>query len=256
MKRIYEIAVLSKGAFARTVRIYAPKRATRAIIIHDGQNVFCDNDATYKKSWRAVEVLKSAGIKNTAIIGIDSIEATRIDDYLPFHTELDAYGYPTHGGGEGVYSDYIEQIIIPYLDKRFGFEFYGRLGSSAGAIATIGMACRKNNRIKAYGMFSPPLFFCPTAYDKLFDTKPFDSAAQYLVYTGGNERIERTPSKEFNDLTPGLFVNDAFKLVNGLRKSGVQNIKLLLENTAIHDETSWRAPERTFFELFAAIGNA
>ena len=86
MKRKYEIAVLSKGAYARTVRLYVPQKADRAIIMHDGQNVFYDEDAAYKKSWRAIDALKAAGVKNTAIIGIDSVGATRYDDYLPFPT--------------------------------------------------------------------------------------------------------------------------------------------------------------------------
>ena len=71
MKRKYEIAVISKNGYARTVRIYAPKSADRAIIMHDGKNVFYDEDAVYKKSWRALDALKSAGVKNTAIIGVD-----------------------------------------------------------------------------------------------------------------------------------------------------------------------------------------
>ncbi len=252
MKRIYEIAVLSKGSFARTVRIYAPKKADRAIIMHDGQNVFDDKDAAFNKSWRAAEILRSSDIKNTAIVGIDCT-AMREYDYLPFPTELDKYGYPTRGGGASIYSDYIEQIVIPYLDKRFGFSFYGVLGSSAGALATIDIAARKNPRIKAYGMFSTPLYVSPEAFEKLFESAPFDKNAYYLVYTGGNERIDEIPDPDITEMTPQLFVDDAFKTVNGLRKSGVTDLELLMKNTAVHDEISWRLPEKLFFEKVSKL---
>lgn len=57
-KRDYEIVVLSKGAFARTVRVFSPKKADRAILMHDGQNAFRDGDAAYYMSWRALDALK------------------------------------------------------------------------------------------------------------------------------------------------------------------------------------------------------
>lgn len=253
MKREYEIAVISKGAFARTVRIYAPKKADRAIIMHDGQNVFRDEDAAFKKSWRALEALKSSNIKNTAVIGIDSVDATREDDYMPFPTELEKYGIPKSGGKADVYADYLEQTIIPYLDKRFGFKLYGMLGSSAGALATLHFAARKNARVKAYGMFSTPLFVSPEAYGKFFETASFDADCQYYVYCGGSEVSGEFEDPEILNAVPQLFVDDAFKLTNALRKSGVKILRLEVNNSAVHDEISWRAPEKIFMSDFAAL---
>lgn len=253
MKRNYEIAVISKGAFARTVRIFAPKKADRAVIMHDGQNVFRDEDASFKKSWRALDVLKSAGIKNTAIVGIDSVDATREDDYMPFPTELEKYGIPVSGGKADVYMDYLEQTLIPYLDKRFGFRFYGMLGSSAGALATLHFAARKNARVKAYGMFSTPLFVSPKAYDAFFKTATFDADGHYSVYSGGSEVSGEFTDTEILNAIPQLFVDDAFTLTNALRKSGVKNLRLQMDNLSVHDEVSWRAPEKVFMSDFAAL---
>ncbi|MCH5165947.1 MAG: hypothetical protein J1G01_06055 [Clostridiales bacterium] len=250
MKRKYEIAVVSRGAFARTLRIYAPKKADRAIIMHDGQNVFRDEDAAYKKSWRAIDVLKSENIKNTAIIGIDCA-ATRDDDYLPFPSELEEYGVAACGGKADVYADYIEQKIIPYLDKRFGFRFYGMLGSSFGGQATLYIATRKNERIKAYGMYSTPLFFNAKAFGKYLETASFDADCFYHVYTGGNEMVGRIQDENLLKLASQCFVDDSFKIVNELRKSNVADIKLDVVNQAGHDETYWRTPEAFFFKRFS-----
>lgn len=250
MKRKYEIAVLSKGGFARTVRIYAPKSADRAIIMHDGQNVFYDEDATYKKSWRALDALKAENIKNTAIIGIDST-ATREYDYMPFPSELSDYGMPTTGGKADAYMEYLEEIIIPYLDKRFGFKFYGMLGSSNGGLATLYFAARKNPRVRAYGMFSTPLFVSPAAFNKFFESATFDSTAYYKIYTGGSEVTTDKP--ELMSIEQQMFVTDSYTLTDELRKSGVKNLDLTVTNTAIHDELAWRVPEQDFFKKFSQI---
>lgn len=250
MKRKYEIAVLSKGGFARTVRIYAPKKADRAIIMHDGQNAFYDEDASYKKSWRALDLLKATHIKNTAIIGVDSVGATRMDDYLQFPSSLADYGMAEIGGGKAnIYFDFIETILLPYLDKRFGFNRYAMLGSSAGALATLGFAERKIPRVKAYGLFSTPLFVNKKSYAEFLEKSTFDDTAQYLVYVGGDEYDQA----DLREAESSMYVDDAFTVVKALRKSGAKNIKLRLENTAVHDEISWRAPAAEFFAYFAAI---
>ncbi|MDE6617795.1 MAG: hypothetical protein K2K13_02070 [Clostridiales bacterium] len=251
MKRKYEIAVLSKGGFARTVRIYAPKKADRAIIMHDGQNVFYDEDASYKKSWRALNALKAENIKNTAIIGIDST-VTREFDYVPFPVEnAEKYGIKQVGGKADEYMAYLEEIIIPYLDKRFGFKFYGMLGSSFGGLATLYFAARKNPRVKAYGMFSTPLFVSPDAFTEFFKTASFDTDAYYKVYTGGNEITTDKP--ELTKIEQQAFVTDCYILTDELRKHGAVNLDLTMTNTAAHDELAWRAPQQDFFKKFSLL---
>lgn len=254
MKRKYEIAVISKNGYARTVRIYAPKSADRAIIMHDGQNVFYDEDAAYKKSWRALDALKSAGVKNTAIIGVDCTP-TRMDDYLPFPIELDEYK-PSCGGTGGKaaeYFDYLEEMLLPYLDKRFGFKKYAMLGSSAGALATLGFAARKPAKFIAYGLFSAPLFICPAAYEKFFDALSLDGDAYYQAYCGGSELSGELDDPELIKAVPQLYVQSAFTLTDALRRGGAKKLTLTVNNEGVHDETCWRAPEKEFFAAFSAL---
>ena len=254
MKRKYEIAVLSKGGFARTVRIYAPKKADRAIIMHDGQNLFEDENATYKKSWRVLDALKAENIKNTAIIGIDS-QGTREYDYLPFPCELadlEKYHIRLVGGRADLYMEYLTEIIIPYLDKRFNFKFYGMLGSSAGGLATLYFAAKNHPRFKAYGIFSAPLFVSQNAFTKFLDETAFNRDAYYKIYTGGNEHTGDI-DQELAMLEAQMFVSDSYKLMDALRGKGVKDIDLTVNNTGWHDELAWRAPEREFFKKFSEL---
>lgn len=249
MKRQYEITVLSKGAFARTVRIYSPKKADRAIIMHDGQNVFYDSEAAFGMSWRMLDALKALKLKNVAIIGIDNTP-TRDNDYTPFRSELDEYGIAPFGGNADAYCDYISQTVIPYLDKRFGYKFYGMLGSSAGAIATLYYATKTDERVKAYGMFSTPLFVSPKAFGELFDECKVDGSAMYRVYVGGSETED---IGEYSKLIPDLYVDDAHTLVKMLRAKGVTDLRMRLENTNVHNEISWRGPARDFVADFSKL---
>ena len=242
--RKYEIAVISKGAFARTVRIYAPKKSTRAVIMHDGQNAFCDADAAFGKSWRVLDILKAASIKNTAIIAVDSVAATRNDDYMPFPSEIpDIIKFDGHNAE--TYASYISEMLLPYLDKRFGFKRYAMLGSSAGAMFTLYYAARRDERISAYGLFSTPLFPMKVACEKFLSESVFDKNAYYCVYTGGNENTDGD--------TADLYVDDAVSTVKSLRRSGATDIDLIFDNGAEHDETFWRAPEKAFFEKFSRL---
>lgn len=247
MKRKYEIAVLSKGDYARTLRIYAPKKATRAVIMHDGQNVFYDEDSSFNKSWRVLDILKQCGVKNTAVIGIDNT-ATREDDYLPFPTELEKYGVKQSGGKTDLYCEFISTTVLPYLEKRFSFSHYAMLGSSAGATATLYYAARKDPRIKAYGLFSAPLFVSPAAFDKFLSESTFDKDASYYVYCGGNETED---IGEYSKIIPDLYVDSAHILIKSLRRGGATKIRATFENEAVHDEVCWRKPELEFLNDFA-----
>lgn len=244
-KRAYEVAVLSKGAFARTVRIYSPKKADRVIIMHDGQNAFYDGEAAYGMSWRALDALKLGGIKNTAIVGIDSVPSTRYDDYLPFPSPSAA---PQTGGKARVYIEYILGTVLPYLKKRFGYDKFGMIGSSAGALATLAVAAEPQKEFNAYGMYSTPLFACGDAYDEFFATASFDGDACYRVFCGGNEDIAEERGK-----TPQLFVDDAHKLINGLRRGGARNIIYDFDNRAEHNEVAWRMPFARFVKEFSEL---
>lgn len=255
MKRKYEIAVLSRADFARTVRIYSPKNADRAIIMHDGQNSFYDSDATFGKSWRALDALKTLGVKNTAVIGIDSQAATREDDYLPFPNELTQYGVAQTGGKADIYLDYVLMTVMPYLEKRFGYKFYGMIGSSCGAIITLTAAARRDKRIKAYGLFSTPLLVSPAAFDGFFEQAQFDADAYYKIYTGGSEVVvpDACTDQTMAEKTPAMFMADAFRVATELKAHGANRIDLSLRGDGVHDETCWREPFCEFIDVFSKM---
>lgn len=244
----YETAVVSNGEMARTLRIYAPKHADRAIIMHDGRNVFFDKDSSYNKSWRMIEILKTQKAKNIAVIGIDVPDATRYDDYTAFaadeHIPYDV------GGKADAYLNYLKNTVIPYLDKRFGYKKYAMLGSSAGALATISFAALNNPRFCAYGLFSTALLFNSAKYAEFLESAQFDSNSMFCVYVGGNEHEDNYDAP---DAVPSLYVNNAFSIVNALRRNNVQNLSFIYKHNAVHDEVSWRLPTAEFVKNFSAL---
>lgn len=220
--RKYEIVVLSKGAYARTVRIYSNKHADRAVVFHDGKSVFEGDGGLH-----AIELVRSVKAKNVAVVAIDCVST---DDYIPFAVEND----DAHAGGKtDEYRDFILQTLIPYLDRRFKFDFYAMAGIGLSAAATLYIAASKSERLRAYGLFSTPLFFCPRAFDEFLSGASFDKSALYSVYTGGSERPDGLPEQ-----ISQAFVSDSFKTVNALRLSGVKDLTFSLDNLGTYDNSS------------------
>ena len=159
--RKYEIVVLSKGAFARTLKIYAPRKAERAVIVCDGTD--------------AVDIfiaaLESLRIKNTAVIALEGAQSQL--DFLPFD--------PAEGNGEAqAFYEFLSDAAIPYLDKRFGFGFYGVFGAGTSGIAAIHAATKKRNNLEAFAALSAPYFCGGTNLNAFLKDNDFADAFYYI----------------------------------------------------------------------------
>lgn len=223
MKRDHEIVVLSKGAYARTVRIYSPKKATRAIITHDGQTAFEKNGV--------FDILKRR-VKNIALIAIDGAPS-RLDDYFPYRTQKTEYSDNAFGGYAEKYREYVMQTVIPYLDKRFGYAEYAMLGYAAGAAATLFFAdsAHSHPRVTAYGIFCAPLFVAPDEFSRFLTGTRFADAS-YRIYT------DKTNFREQTITAPdALYSASAVSIAAALQRCGVNKISLEINNDEQTDVT-------------------
>lgn len=216
MKRNHEIVVLSKGAYARTVRIYSPKKATRAIITHDGQTAFAQNGI--------FDLLRSC-TKNTALVAIDATP-TRLDDHFPFRTEnVDCIDSP-FGGNADQYRDYVTQTLLPYLDKRFGYAEYAVIGYGSGAAATLYLAdaAHAHPRVTTYGIFCAPLFVAPEGFSRFLNDTKFADARYYVYSDGANFREQAVTAPN------ALYSASAVSIAAALQRCGVRSVSLQINN--------------------------
>ena len=187
MKRNYEIAVISRGGYARTVRIFGGKNAVAALIVIDGSPLFeCGTKYLFEKCRK----------NKIALIGIDCTE--RLDEYLPFKCENPAVADINAGGNADELNLYVTETLIPYLKKRFNINRFYMFGYSFSAAAALYISAHKGCGISAFGIEDAPLFISPKAFDGFFKTAEFANAGYFITCTNNPEILpEGTPQKVY-----------------------------------------------------------
>lgn len=122
----------------RTIRARVPALvATHHLYVHDGQNLF-DPKGPFG-SWKLDE---SLGPKTLAI-GIDNAGAARMDEYTHVQDDLDSQPGGAVGGQGDAYSDYVRDVVRPFIEKKFGKpQRVGVMGSSLGGLISFHEALR------------------------------------------------------------------------------------------------------------------
>ncbi|WP_214729061.1 alpha/beta hydrolase-fold protein [Exiguobacterium sp. s168] len=229
----------------RTIRIHRPphldpSEALPVIYMHDGQNVFSGETASFGKGWEIHLALQKTQIP-AMVVAIDSPEDAmdRYDDYAPWSDEalLMRTAYPSHrssiGGNGKVYMDWIIRELKPYIDANYATrpDDTTMIGSSMGGVISL------------YGLF---------AYPEVITRVAALSTAGWANFSSLLEFIERSPSlsathrcymdvgtKEVSGPmteTDYLHTNDV--LARAVEQKLTQSRYTIIPE-AIHHETAW-----------------
>lgn len=127
------------GRPPRTVRLWISQaKPTHHLYTHDGQNLF--EPTSIFGGWKLDQ---TAGAK-TLIVGIDNIGAGRMDEYT--HISDNIGSGPVGGKGDD-YADFVEQVVRPAVEKRYGTPSkVGVMGSSLGGLIAIHQVLRHPGR--------------------------------------------------------------------------------------------------------------
>ncbi len=134
-----------------------PTRRYPVLYLHDGQNCFAPEDASFGVAWEvqhALERLVAAGAAEPAIlVGIWSLAPTRLTEYRPARPFLylsdRARRQVTAGMGgpplSDAYGAFIVEELKPAIDSRFrtlpGREHTALMGSSMGGLISLYTVC-------------------------------------------------------------------------------------------------------------------
>jgi enterochelin esterase-like enzyme len=167
----------------RTVRVWLPLATSplplepaelNVLVLHDGQNLFRDEEAFGGACWRVAEAANwcvSSGLcAPFAIVGVDHAGPLRSLDFLPcvpgtgvgeFRPEAAAWP----GGGVDMYLDALADVILPGVQGEFNLTSdparVALGGSSFGAMATL-HALASGHRLAAH--FSAALIESPSLW--------------------------------------------------------------------------------------------
>jgi hypothetical protein len=111
----------------RTLRVWVPAdRPTHFLYAHDGQNLF--DPAGPWGGWRP----DLAAASTTLIVGIDNT-SSRVAEY----THVPDYA-SVEGAWGDAYADYVEQVVRPFVEARYGLPARtGLMGSSLGGLISL-----------------------------------------------------------------------------------------------------------------------
>lgn len=221
----------------RTISVLLPPNYNNdktypTLYMHDGQNLFLDNEAFNNEAWRVDEVNKEF-----IIVGIHS-DDNRLNEYAPF------YNKKYKKGGEGVnYINWIKNELIPYITKNYQTnEIKYIAGSSLGSLISLYAIIKYPNLFNGAGLFSTSIWFNKRKMFKLVKKANLDNFNIFLS-VGKLERTNKTKAL--------LFVKDTKRLYKILNKKNL-NLKLVI-NKEKHHELSWRKTFILFYEYLTTL---
>jgi len=226
----------------RTVRVWVPAAPpTHFLYAHDGQNLF--DPAGPWGGWRP----DLAAADTTLVVGIDNTPS-RNDEYTHV-TDLN----PAQGGLADAYADYLEQVVRPLIEARYGFPARsGLMGSSLGGLVTLYMNLRFPGRFDFVASLSgtvgwgslDPLTHHPTVIEQYQGLTACPAALLYLDSGGGPGTTGCVDSDGDGILDDG---NGADNYCENLQLRDVlaglgctTSLHYAWEQGASHDEAAWK----------------
>lgn len=244
---------------SRTIRVWLPQgydandtsKRYPVLYMHDGQNVF-DNSTSFAGEWKVDETITdemSKGYGGCIVVGIDSVDETRMSELSPPFTKGDLTGEN--------YAKYIVEKVKPYVDGKYNTkperEFTGIGGSSMGGAMSFYMGMKYSDIFGYEVCFSPALVYWEDkdleAYMKSMKFKGNKKLPKIFVYAGGIG-IGNGMGNDEASLTRYVdFVKDKL-IANGYPKD---NIKTLVDENAGHSEDAWSKYFKPAFEWLVGI---
>lgn len=244
----FTVPMKALGGRERTIRVLVPSgdrgRRFPVLYMHDGQNLFRDEEATYGTCWRVGEALAALGM-DLLVVGIDSnpVGHGRLDELSPWVN--DWIQHKTTGlsidravGGEGdAYFDFVVNELKPLIDQRYptrpdrGATFVA--GSSMGGLASLYGACRHPEVFSRAACFSSAFWFAQRPLmDFLAEARLPDRVYLDVGTAEG--------SRQNNEEERLAYIHDT-QTVHDLLASRMPAgaVKAVIDEGGLHNEAAW-----------------
>lgn len=231
----------------RTVRIYTPadyetsEKRYPVLYMHDGQNCFADEDASYNMSWRVGEYL-DASKRDLIVVALDSAPGEqRLDEYGPWENPYigeSLLGRDIVLGGQGsAYIEYIAQELKPRIDADYRTipEATAMMGSSMGGLISVYAACVYPDVFKRIASLSSAFWFNQTELEQLIESSDLKGVERLYLDVGAKEVEEPIENGPTNEM-----YRESSERVYNLLKDKVEHIRFEVIEEGVHNELAWR----------------
>ena len=179
-----------------------PARRYPVLYMFDGQNLFCDADASYGKCWGMLEYLTA----NNVPLIVAAIECNhhaeeepcggRLSEYSPFDFEDGDWG-DIKGRGQ-LTMEYFVNVFKPYIDDHYPTlpdrEHTFISGSSMGGLMTLYALLCYNTVFSRGAALSPSLAFSPDAIKEMIRRARIGRTVLYM--DNGSEEMRSARAKK------------------------------------------------------------
>lgn len=115
----------------------------KVLYMHDGQNLFKDEWASYQMAWKIDQALEICQLNDVLVVGIEAPHGwRRVDAYAPFDVDYEELVKEKVKGGEGkAYLQDLIEGVIPFVESQFdvlkGPEHTAMMGASMGGVISL-----------------------------------------------------------------------------------------------------------------------
>lgn len=236
----------------RRVRIYLPMDYHRTnkcypvLYLHDGQNVFIDEESFSGHSWRVIDTLREhSKIPSIIVVAIDNAEERRLNEYGPWQTDGKVVMKYTQKGGEGdLYATWFVEILKPMIDKQYRTLVDKKntliAGSSMGGLISAYIGAKYSDVFGNLGIFSLASWFSEREFIDFISTHPLAANTKVYIQVGtkeGHETAAMISEKEMSQIYLNCSIHYAEQLIaQGMM---IEQIWLRILAGETHTEKFW-----------------
>lgn len=225
-----------------------PQLVFPVLYMHDGQNVFRDQDATYGNCWQMIgaqqQIIENGG-QGQVVVAIEGQNQARprFSEYSPWVNEsMDLWKGFTglNAGGRGhLYLKLLVSKVIPFIQQHYRVstapENVTLGGSSMGGMISLFAATHYEHVFGRYLAMSTATWFAQTALLECLSNHTFQSTTRIYCDVGTQE----TSNEELKEF-PSIYIDGNQQMINVLQdKLTNTQLRYIIDEGAIHNEVAW-----------------
>lgn len=222
-------------------------RTYPVLYLHDGQNVFYDQESFSGHSWRVIETIKQhPQLDNMLVIAIDNADERRLDEYGPWPmSNRFAIDFKEAGGDGMAYAQWLVETLKPFIDKHYRTHLDSQstflAGSSMGGLITAYVGAQYPEVFGCLGIFSLASWFSEQAFLSFISTHPLKTETRVFIQVGTNEGDAESEFSLKQLPINQTYINSTLHYYQSLLRAGhpIEQIDLALVAGAIHHEKHW-----------------
>lgn len=233
----YKLNLAFSGRDA-AVFVYRPENVNEVLpclIMHDGQNLFDDDRASFGFSWKLREAIETHELQ-LMVVGVSCAEGLdRLDEYSPFYNKdivgLREWLTRPAGGLGNEYIDWIVSDLIVWIKERYPVEDnFLMAGSSMGGLISMAAMCRYPHIFNRIACLSNALWFAPAEMANLIESSAVTGNVVYMDVGLAESQNERENQ---------AYLDTNRKIASIWATKGCSSFQYREVAGAIHSESAW-----------------